>query len=103
MDIFTIRLKRRFWLDKVLKKVKGTVYPDDMNPAVEYLMVQEDGKTAPHVQRRNPVKFMLVIFEDERRLVVNLDKYQGYEISKELFYIQAKQAEQESQGQAKVA
>lgn len=102
MDTFTIRLKRRFWFDKILKKVKANLFPDDMNPAAQQIMTEQDGKAVPRMLRQNPVQFMMVVFEDERRLIVNLDKYQGYEISKELFLIQAKQAEKESQGQATV-
>jgi hypothetical protein len=102
METYTIKLKRRFlWCEK-LKKVKSNLFPDDMNPAADYFVCDIDGKGVPKVLRQNPVKFMLVIFEDERTLVVNLDKYQGYEISKDLFFIKAKQAEQESQGKAKL-
>lgn len=102
METYSIKLKRKILWDKKLKKVKANYFPDDMNPAVESFMVNEGGKAVPRAHRLNPVKFMLVVFEDERKLLVNLDKYEGYEISKELFYIQVRQAEQESQGQAKV-
>ena len=99
---YEIKLKRRFLWDKRLKKVKGNFFPDDMNPATQQFMTEQNGRAVPVMQRQNPVKFMLVVFEDERKLLINLDKYQGYEISKELFLIQAKQAEKESQGQARV-
>jgi hypothetical protein len=102
MGTYTIRLKRRILWDKKLKKVKGNLFPEDMNPAADYFTCEENGRAVPRMTRRNSVKFMLVIFEDERNLVVNLDKYEGYEISKDLFFIKAKQAEQESQGKAKL-
>ncbi|MBU2646119.1 hypothetical protein KKI24_15550 [bacterium] len=103
METYTIKLKRRFLWSKKLKKVKGNFFPDDMNPAVQQFMTEQNGRAVPVMLRQNPVKFMMVVFEDERKLIVNLDKYQGYEISKELFFIKARQAEQESQGQAKVS
>jgi hypothetical protein len=102
MNTYTIRLKRRFCWDKKLKKVKVNLFPEDMNPAINHFFTEENGKTVPRMQRQNAVKFMLVILEDESIQVVNLDKYQGYEISKDLFFIKAKQAEQESQGKAKL-
>ncbi len=102
MDTYSIKLKRKWVWDKKLKNVKGNLFPDDMNPATQQIMMEQNGKAAPVMLRRNPVKFMLVVFEDEQQLIVNLDKYQGYEISKKLFLIKARQVEQESQGQAKV-
>lgn len=103
MDTYTIRLKRWFLWDKKLKKVKGNFFPDDMNPAAQHIMTEQNGRAVPVMLRQAPVQFMMVIFEDERKLLVNLDKYRGYEISKELFLIQARQVEKESQGQAKVS
>ena len=87
-DTYTIKLIKThnpllFFLNKTLKNVKGNLFPSDLNP--------ENGAS----------KFMLIIFEDEAKLIINLDQYLGYELSKDLFYITAKKAEQESQGQFK--
>jgi hypothetical protein len=83
MKTYTITLKRKFWFNRKLKKVKGNLFPSDLNGLEK--------------------KFMLVVFEDERKLIINLDKFEGYEISKELFYIQAEQVQNESHNQAKIA
>ena len=101
METYTITLTRRFLWGKKLKKVKVHFYPDDMNPK-QHLVSDKNGKAVP-ISRENRVKFMIIIFEDERRRIINLDEYKGYEISKEFFFIEAKKAERESQGQAKVA
>ncbi len=103
MDTYTLTLKRRFWFNRKLKKVKANFFPDDINPGYDHSFYQVDGKPVQRMLRQNSVKYMMVVFEDERKLVVNLEKYLGYEVSKELFFIQAKKAEEESQGQVKVA
>ena len=86
-DTYTIRLVKTEnpllgFLNKTFKNVKGNLFPQDLNP-------------------NGNVKFMLVILEDETKIVVNLEKYSRYTLSKELFYITAKEAEKNSQGQYK--
>ncbi len=103
MNTYTITLKRKLWFDRKLKRVKGNHFPDDLNPGYdEFKQINpQSGKPVSVRMRRQPAKYMAVIFEDERQLIVNLDKFECYEISKELFILKAKQAEQESQGQAR--
>lgn len=84
MDTYTITFKRKFWFDKKFKNVKGNLFPQDLNP------------------NGYPARYMLIIFDDEKRAVIDVWKYDGYELSKELFYINAKRAKEESQGQADI-
>ncbi|MBU2514504.1 hypothetical protein KJ966_24530 [bacterium] len=98
MDTYTIRLKRRWLWDKKLKNVKGNYFPDDMNPAVNYITVKVKEKDVIQPIRNAPVKYMCVVFKNERILTINLDKYMGYETSEELFLIKARQVKEESQG-----
>ena len=70
---------RRFWFNKTFKKVKGNLFPSDL-----------------------PKNLMLIILEDETRIVIDITKFDGYIISKELFYINAKKAKEESNGQADI-
>ena len=79
---YTITLHRSMLPDQVLLNVKGNDFPRDIN----------FGDSA---------KFMLVIFEDETRRMVNLDKYQGYTLSKEFYFKALKDVDRESNGQAK--
>ncbi len=104
MDTYTITLKRKFWFSRKLKKVKANFFPDDMNSGYDQFshIDQKTGKPFTIDMRRNSIKFMIIVFEDESRLIVNLDKYDGYELSKEMFYINAKKAEEESYNQVKL-
>jgi len=45
---------------------------------------------------------MLVVYEDDTREVVMLDKYDGYKLSREFFEVQQERVRQESQGQANI-
>ena len=45
---------------------------------------------------------MLVVYEDDTREVILLDKYDGYKLSREFFEITQERVRQESQGQANV-
>ncbi len=76
---YSLTFIRRFWFNKTFKKVKGNLFPDDL-----------------------PKNLKLVILEDETIIVIDITKFDGYIISKELFYINAKKAKQESNGQADI-
>ncbi len=82
METYTIVLKRKYWFNRRLKNVIGNVFPQDMNHAGS--------------------RFMLVMFEDRSQEIVNLENFEGYTLSKELFFIEAKQVEKESRGAATV-
>ena len=63
----------------VIKNVKGHVFPKDI-----------------------PNHIMYVVLDNEEKIFINLNKYKQVKLSKELFIIQAKKAEEESNGQAKI-
>lgn len=82
MDAYTLTLERRLW-NRRLKRVVAHFYPADLNP--------------PGVA----IRYMFVIFKDESRMIVDMSKYNGIRISKEMHFINLKRAEEDSQGQFK--
>jgi len=70
------------FFNKRFKKVKGNIFPSDMN--------------------KDKTKYMMLILSDESKTIVNIDKYLRYEISKEAFEIIKQRVEKESLGQAKI-
>jgi hypothetical protein len=77
--LYTLILRRGLFGKKVLKEVKGHLWPNDVKG-----------------------NMMLVIFADERRLLVNMDRWDSLDIPARVFREQAQRASQESQGQAKI-
>ena len=64
---------------KEFKDVKGHLFPED---------------TAKHI--------VLIILEDETRILINMNNYDYLEVPKEVFYDNVKRANEESQGKAQI-
>ena len=86
-----------------MKQVVGHSFPVDMNPGHNAIPgTDRQGNPTTFYEKIGPVKFMLITFEDHSREMVNLDRYESYFTSRELFLMQAKQVKQDSNGQADV-
>ena len=88
MITYEITLHRKFWFPKKLKRVKGHAFLQkiNMNGAPEAI----------------PDGTMLVIFEDESRIIFNVGNYRVLSFSDEWFKQEAQRIKETSQGQAEI-
>lgn len=79
METYSITLMGRIF-NKKIKNVKGHGFPKDINV--------------------NDHRYLQIVLSDETILLINLSKFNGYKISKDLFYIKAREVKEETRGQA---
>ena len=81
MKPYTITFFNTF-TSKKIKNIKGNFFPDNIN------------KDTP--------RYMQIILEDESSIIIDITKYKGYKVSKELFYNEVEKAKAEGQGQVQL-
>ncbi|MBU2648760.1 hypothetical protein KKI24_28895 [bacterium] len=85
---YDIKLHRRFWFAKTLKKVKGHSFMAKIDQVGQPLSTPEG--------------MMIIIFEDERRAFINVKNFQMISFSDGWFKIEAENVRKESQGKADI-